>query len=73
VLCHQHRAPDRLNPQRAVRRVTVRRESIDVQVDVSTDQQEPWQSWSVTLRCLILRLAEAAPSALLVWQAYVRH
>ncbi len=33
--------------------------------------QEPWQSWGTTTRCLILRLAEVAPSVLLVWQTYL--
>jgi hypothetical protein len=53
----------------------VETECTDVQVDIDkpSNALQPWQSWSMTVRCLILRLAQAAPGALLVWQAYARH
>ncbi len=61
-----------VNPERAVRSITVDTESTDANVDERTNTPQPWQSWDTTVRCLILRLAQAAPSALLVWQAYAR-
>jgi hypothetical protein len=48
-------------------------ESTGLQADEHRTTPEPWQSWGATVRYLIVRIAQAAPSALLVWQAYVRH
>lgn len=39
----------------------------------STREQEPWQSWGDTARFVLTSLALATPTALLVWQACVRH
>ncbi len=31
---------------------------------------EPWQSWPLTVRYLVVRFAQAVPNAVLVWLAY---
>ena len=46
-----------------------------------TDQQanrhnttpEPWQTWGDVTRYLIYQLAQATPTALLLWETFVRH
>jgi len=49
-------------------------ESTDEQADQSETTPEPhwWQSWGTTLRYVIGSLAQAVPSALILWQAWVR-
>ena len=35
---------------------------------------EPWHSWGLTVRYVIIRLTQVMPTVLLlVWQAYLRH
>jgi hypothetical protein len=48
-------------------------ESIDVQAGRRSTTPEPWQSWGSTVRYLIIRLGQAIPSAVLLWEAYIRH
>jgi hypothetical protein len=45
---------------------------IATQIDTPSIQQ-PWQSWGSTARYLIVRLAQAVPTGLCVWLAYLRH
>jgi hypothetical protein len=38
-----------------------------------SDGSEPWRSWPTTVRYLVVRLAQATPSGVLVWLAYLHH
>jgi hypothetical protein len=35
--------------------------------------RKPWQSWGTTIRYLITRVAQAVPTAMLVWLAHLHH
>jgi hypothetical protein len=63
----------RVHPEREVRSNALNAESTDVQAAEHTSTSEPWESWGCATRYLIVRIAQAAPSALLVWQAYAHH
>ena len=47
--------------------------STDVRAPQHKTALEASQSWESVVRFLIVRMADAAPSALLVWLAYARH
>jgi hypothetical protein len=34
---------------------------------------KPWQSWPLTMRYLLVELAQAVPNLVLVWLAIVHH
>ena len=42
------------------------------QTAVPSINQEPWQSWGVTIRYLVIRLAQAAPTVALAWLTILR-
>jgi hypothetical protein len=44
-----------------------------VQPDPRISVKEPWQSWGDTLRYVVVRLSQAIPTAVLVWQACIHH
>jgi hypothetical protein len=46
---------------------------IDAQAPPHCPTPEPWQTWGSTLRYLIYRLAQATPTALLLWETCIRH
>ena len=47
--------------------------STEVQPHEYRTTSEPWQSWGSAARYLVVRFAEAVPSGVLVWLAYVHH
>jgi hypothetical protein len=48
-------------------------QSTDVQAGRHSTTPEPWQAWGSTMRYLIYRLAQATPTALLLWETCIRH
>lgn len=48
-------------------------ESTDLQAGRHGTTPEPWQAWGSTLRYAIYRLAQATPTALLLWETCIRH
>ena len=61
-----------INPEPQVRSITLSTESTAVQVDEHKSTSKPWQSWGSTTRYLIVQLANAIPSGLLIWLTYIR-
>ena len=53
--------------------MTLTAQSTQTQVNGHESAPKPWQSWGLTIRYLVVRLAQATPNAMLVWLAYVRH
>jgi hypothetical protein len=60
------------HPVARVRRITLSEESSAVERHRYGITPEAWRSWGSAVRYLIVRLADAAPCALLVWLAYLR-
>jgi hypothetical protein len=56
-------------PQTAVRSITMPK-STEMRCSEHNNASEPWQSWPLTARYLLVRLAQAVPSAVLLWLAY---
>jgi len=48
-------------------------ESTEVVPRVGASTPEPWQSWAMTVRYVIVQLAQAIPPVLLLWLAYILH
>ena len=44
-----------------------------MQVEVRKSTPKPWQAWGLTARYVIVQLAQAVPTALLLWLSYVHH
>lgn len=38
----------------------------------STSQEEAWQSWASTVRVIMIQLANAMPTAAVIWLIYLR-
>ena len=62
-----------INPEPQVRSITLSTESTAVQVHEHKATSTPWQSWGSTTRYLIVQLAHAIPTGLLIWLMYIRH
>ena len=63
----------RVNPEQRVRSLPVPTESTDLQAGRHGTTPEPWQAWGSTLRYVVCRFAQAAPTALLLWETCIRH
>jgi Domain of unknown function (DUF397) len=68
---HQHMPSDGSTPVHS-RSITTNTQPIGMQADPHINAREPWDTWGTTVRCLILRLAQAAPPALVIWM-YIHH
>ena len=47
--------------------------STEVGHDGHGSLSQPWQTWPMTMRYLLIRFAQAGPNAILVWLAYAQH
>ena len=61
------------NPEPRVRSLPVPPESTDPQAGRHDTTPEPWQTWGSTLRYAIYCLAQATPTALVLWETCIRH
>lgn len=47
------------------------RESTDVRLEKRKSSPKPWQSWALTTRYLIVKLARTIPTAIVMWLTYM--
>jgi hypothetical protein len=60
-------------PRTASKESSLSKKSTGAQPDPHITVQEPWQSWGAVLRYVVFRLAQAIPTAALVWQVCGHH